>query len=78
MGSLAEWLGYIASFFVVISFAVGNKVRLIRSLNFVGCAFFVAYGWMIEQIPVVLTNVVICLVQLYYLFMAPKTPSNSL
>lgn len=63
-----ESIGYVASFFVVLSFVL-KDIRKIRFVNMIGCIAFVAYGilnnWMF---PIIIPNVVICLVQVYYLF----------
>ncbi len=65
-----EIIGYIASFLVAISFLFRDLLT-IRWVNLVGCIFFVVYGYYIDSIPVMLTNVFIVLVQCYYLFLAP-------
>ncbi len=65
-----EIIGYIASFFVAISFLF-REILLIRWINLLGCLFFVAYGILIQRPPIIITNVFIVLVQCYYLFLAP-------
>ncbi len=60
-------IGYIASFFVAISFLF-KKLTTIRWINLIGCAVFVLYGYLIESIPIMITNIFICGVQIYYLF----------
>lgn len=37
--TLTEWIGYLASFFVMISFFMRNIITL-RYVNSVGCSFF--------------------------------------
>ncbi len=65
-----EYIGYIASVLLILSFLMSN-IRNIRIINFFGCLCFVYYGFFIGEkpaYPIIITNVVICLVQLYYLF----------
>lgn len=65
-------IGYSASFFVVMSFVLKN-IQHIRIVNFIGCVLFVIYGVMNGMLwPVIIPNVVICFVQIYYLFFAKK------
>ena len=66
-------VGYAASGFVLLSFIM-KKIKWLRIVNTVGCALFVAYGFMFPETswPIVFTNVAIILVNLYYLFIAKK------
>lgn len=66
-----EWIGYLASFFVLMSFLMGNIIRL-RYVNSIGCLFFVGYGILLYSWPIIITNVAIVCVNLYYLFIAKK------
>ena len=69
-----EWIGYLASFFVLLSFLMRNIVTL-RYVNSIGCLFFVAYGALLDSWPVIITNVAIVSVNFYYLFINKrKTP----
>lgn len=64
-----EIIGYAASLFVVMSFMVKN-IKHIRIINLIGCIFFVIYGIMLGMLwPIIIPNAVICLVQVYYLFL---------
>lgn len=68
-----EIIGYAASFFVVMSFVLKN-IKHIRIVNFVGCICFVIYGVMSGMLwPIIIPNVVICFVQVYYLFFDKKS-----
>jgi uncharacterized protein with PQ loop repeat len=69
--SFVEWTGYLASFFVAISFLMKNILNL-RIVNSLGCIFFIIYGILINSIPVILTNAVIVSVNFYYLFINKK------
>lgn len=61
-----EWIGYLASILVVISFALKNIYHL-RLVNTSGGIAFIVYGLLIDSIPVILTNVFIVLFNIYYL-----------
>ncbi len=61
-----EWIGYIASFFVATSFTFKN-IKHLRIVNIFGCIFFIAYGFFIDSIPVIITNLFIMVMNLYYL-----------
>ncbi|MFT5599948.1 MAG: hypothetical protein ACI9N1_000179 [Flavobacteriales bacterium] len=65
-----ELVGYAASIAVAVSFVMKDMFKL-RLVNIVGCALFVAYGLMLPTIriglPVILTNVAIICVNLFYI-----------
>jgi len=65
---LTEWVGYLAMTVLLISFMMKNVIKL-RIINSVGCLFFVIYGVMISQYPIVITNLAIILINLYYLLL---------
>ena len=65
---LTEWVGYLAMSVLLISFMMKNVIKL-RIINSVGCLFFVIYGVMISQYPIVITNLAIILINLYYLLL---------
>ncbi|MBZ9631214.1 YgjV family protein [Salegentibacter sp. LM13S] len=69
--SLTEWIGYLASFFVAISFFMKNIIKL-RIVNSLGCILFVIYGILISSWPVSITNGIIVAVNFYYLFINKK------
>lgn len=64
---ITEWIGYIASAGVLVSFLMRN-IRTLRLVNSVGCIFFIIYGILLNSIPIIITNVAIVLVNFYYLF----------
>ena len=73
--SVTEWVGYAASFFVLLSFMM-KKVTLLRTVNMVGCVCWVIYGYMLDIAwPVIITNAAIFLVNAYYLW-GKKTNSE--
>ncbi|MCT4583063.1 MAG: YgjV family protein [Flavobacteriales bacterium] len=64
--TLTEWVGYAASLGVLVSFLM-KDIKVLRVVNSVGCALFVAYGFMLGSIPIIVTNVAILVVNAYYL-----------
>lgn len=71
--TFADFIGYGASFFVVLSFLLKDLSK-IRVVNLVGCFLFVVYGIMkgdgntkAMYWPVIIPNVVLCFVQIYHL-----------
>ncbi|MCR9171024.1 MAG: YgjV family protein [bacterium] len=66
MPTTIEIIGYLASLFVLLSFFM-KKIATLRMVNIVGCSFFIAYGILINSIPIIITNVAIVLVNSYYL-----------
>jgi len=71
---VVEIVGYSASFFVMLSFLMKNMTTL-RLVNTVGCGFFVAYGIMLSPTswPIIIPNVFICCINLYYLLVKRDT-----
>ena len=65
-------IGYLASAIVLLSFVM-KDIRTLRWVNIVGCGLFIVWGILIQEIPVIITNVGIVLVNLYYLLL--KKPS---
>lgn len=68
MDNYTEYIGYLASFFVLLSFIMKKMVTL-RLVNIIGCGFFIIYGFMLPTIswPIIITNVAIVLVNTFYL-----------
>ncbi|UXI02457.1 hypothetical protein [Photobacterium sp. TY1-4] len=64
--STIELLGYASSFMVAVSLMMKDIVWL-RVLNLIGCILFTTYGFMIDAMPVVVTNSFIACVNVYYL-----------
>jgi ABC-type uncharacterized transport system permease subunit len=71
--ALSEWIGYAASAVVLLSFFM-KKMRSLRTVNTIGCSLFIAYGFALDiSWPIVVTNVAIVLVNLYYLITTKST-----
>jgi hypothetical protein len=66
MLNYTEFIGYIASALVLVSFLMKNITRL-RIINTVGCGFFILYGALLPSAPIIITNSAIVMVNLYYL-----------
>lgn len=66
--TFTDWIGYIASGLLIISFMMKN-VRTLRVINSFGCAFFIYYGILLgNDLPIIITNLFIVIFNLYYLF----------
>lgn len=65
--TLTDWIGYIASVGVLSSFLM-REIRTLRLVNTAGCLLFVFYGILLDfSIPIILTNVAIIIINVYYL-----------
>lgn len=62
----SEFLGYAASFVVLVSMALPSA-RWLRIVNLVGAVLFMAYGLLIEAWPIVVFNTLIAVLDIYYL-----------
>ncbi|MDR2205192.1 MAG: uroporphyrinogen decarboxylase [Flavobacteriaceae bacterium] len=63
---IVNYIGYSASFFIVLSFAL-KDLRKIRIINLVGCILFVIYGVYANLLPVVIPNAILSVIQVYQL-----------
>ena len=61
-----EWLGYVASILVAISFLM-KSVNKLRFINTIGAICFVVYAVAIKAFPVAVINLFIICVNAYYL-----------
>ncbi|WP_137223325.1 MULTISPECIES: YgjV family protein [Shewanella] len=64
--NIIEILGYAASVMVAISLMM-KDIILLRWLNFIGCSFFVAYGYAIEAWPVAGMNAFVACINIFHL-----------
>ena len=62
----AEWLGALASLFVLFSFLTRNQTK-IRLINMIGCAIFVVYGILLPSYSTGLLNAALLVVHTVYL-----------
>lgn len=64
---ITEWVGYMASLLLIISFMMKN-VNTLRMINSIGATFFIIYGIMLQTSwPIIITNVFILALNMYYL-----------
>jgi len=71
---MAEYIGYLASFFIVGGFLL-KDLKSIRFINMFGCICFVVYGIFFKDykdlnqwlLPVIIPNAILALVQVYHL-----------
>lgn len=70
---LFEWIGYLASAGVLMSFLM-RKLKTLRVVNTAGCFLFVVYGIVLPEIswPIIVTNVAIIGINAYYLIKATR------
>ena len=62
-----ELYGYLGSALILLSFVMKDLFKL-RMINTLGCSFFVVYGVMMNMAwPVIITNTLIILINIYYL-----------
>ena len=65
-GLIIPAIGYAASVLLAISLLVTNDLKF-RWLNTGGCICFILYGILIHAFPIILTNSILFLINLYYL-----------
>jgi uncharacterized protein with PQ loop repeat len=58
-------LGYVAMGLSILSFTL-SKQRFIRMVNLIACSVWVVYGYMINNNPTIIVNVLVCLVHVYW------------
>ncbi len=64
-----EWVGYLGAALVVSSFLAGSNIRTIRLINMFGAIVFIVYGILLNvNLPIIIPNVFITCIQVYYLF----------
>lgn len=65
--TITEWVGYLASVALIISFLMKN-VNTLRIINSIGAILFVIYGVMLTiSWPIIITNGFILMANIYYL-----------
>lgn len=64
--SPTELVGYAASALIVVSLAMRSVVRL-RAISLVGSLTFTCYGLLIGSLPIVVTNVAIAVINVWFL-----------
>jgi uncharacterized protein with PQ loop repeat len=70
--SLTDWVGYLASAIVFLSFSFSN-VKKLRIINMIGAVVFVTYGILLKTAyPIVVFNTGIILLHAYHLMYKSK------
>lgn len=65
--SVTEWIGYLASLVLMISFLMKN-INTLRIINSIGAILFVVYGILLATSwPIIITNTFILGINTYYL-----------
>lgn len=65
--AFTEWVGYFASFALIISFMM-RKIKTLRIINSIGAFLFILYGVMLDiSWPIIITNGFILLANIFYL-----------
>jgi cytosine/uracil/thiamine/allantoin permease len=73
--SYIEWIGYLASLVLLLSFLMRN-ITTLRYINSLGCLLFVIYGLLLGSWPITITNGAIILINIYYLFINRKNSES--
>jgi hypothetical protein len=66
---MIEFLGYVASALVVVSLAMTSVVRL-RVISLVGGVLFAIYGFLIDSLPIAVVNVIVVVLNTFFLWKA--------
>ena len=70
--SITEWVGYVASLVLIVSFLMKNLSTL-RILNSFGAMLFIIYGFLLHvSWPIIITNAFILGANIYYLGFVKK------
>ena len=65
--SITEWVGYLASIVLMVSFLMKN-INTLRIINSMGCLLFVVYGFLLATSwPIIISNSFILGVNAFYL-----------
>ena len=67
MWEYTEYVGYAASFFVLLSFLM-KKMLTLRVVSIIGCLFFIGYGFLLGSVPVIITNASIVVVNTWFIY----------
>jgi len=65
MNNNIDILGYVAMGLSILSFTL-SKQRYIRITNLIACLTWVWYGYMINNNPTIIVNILVCLVHMYW------------
>jgi len=68
---MSDIIGYIGTLLVVVSFLM-KDIFLLRLINVMACVVFVIYGILLSLIPVIITNLMIISINLYFIIKEKK------
>ncbi|MDA8876915.1 lactate dehydrogenase [bacterium] len=71
-----EMLGYLAMAAVGVSIAM-KKIHYLRIWNLTGAVLFTIYGYLIESNPVMILNIILTLLNIYYLVQMAKSKDKA-
>ncbi len=75
--NIVDIIGYLATTLVLSSF-LAKSINLLRIINSVGCAVFVVYGIMLNYAwPIIITNGLIIVINVYFLYNVPRKDTAS-
>jgi hypothetical protein len=63
--NMLELVGYVAMGLSILSFAF-SKQRLVRITNSIACLVWVYYGFLIQNNPTIIVNVMVCMVHIHW------------
>ncbi len=66
-----ELFGYLSMIIVLISMTLRDMVTL-RVVNTIGCAMFVVYGFFLGSYPVQVMNILVIMINIYYIYYHKK------
>jgi hypothetical protein len=75
MLSFAAYFGYLASLLLVLALLVNNDLKF-RWFSLGGNIAFILYGSMLQAVPVLITNVILMALNLYYLWKVYNRKEN--
>lgn len=67
MSWITEFIGYLATAMLALSLLASTDLKF-RWLNAFGCVFFITYGLLLGAWPVVFSNLLLLVINVYYLF----------
>jgi uncharacterized protein with PQ loop repeat len=62
-----EFIGWSATAVTMLSF-LSHKMLFLRVVNFIACLIWVVYGYLSHMNPVIVTNVVIACIHIYWFY----------
>ncbi|RRQ47003.1 uroporphyrinogen decarboxylase [Chryseobacterium sp. SC28] len=67
MENWSEYVGYLASVFVVVSFLL-KDITALRTVNLLGCICFVIYGVFSGMLwPIIIPNAILSVIQVFHI-----------